>query len=83
MDVTEHPTGDGKVYLAVVPDAFSRMVVGSSIADHMRAELVVDALQMALWRPHPPAGQCVSHSDPLSTARGRSAGASERPNWPR
>ena len=58
MDVTEHPTGDGKVYLAVVLDAFSRRVVGWSIADHMRAELVVDAVQMALWRRRPPAGQC-------------------------
>ena len=62
MDVTEHPTGDGKVYLAVVLDAFSRMVVGWSIADHMRTELVVDALQMAIWRRRPPAGT-VAHSD--------------------
>jgi putative transposase len=45
MDVTEHPTGDGKVYLAVVLDAFSRRVVGWSIADHIRSELVVDAVQ--------------------------------------
>lgn len=67
MDVTEHPTGDGKVYLAVVLDAFSRMVVGWSIADHMRAELVVDALQMALWRRRPPVGQTVAHSDHGST----------------
>ena len=36
MDVTEHPTDDGKAYLAVVLDAFSRRVVGWSIADHMR-----------------------------------------------
>ena len=48
MDVTEHPTGDGKTYLAVVLDPFSRRVVGWSIADHMRAELVVDAIQMAI-----------------------------------
>jgi transposase InsO family protein len=38
MDVTEHPTGDGKVFVAVVLDAFSRMVVGWSIADHIGAE---------------------------------------------
>ncbi len=63
MDVTEHPTGDGKVYVAVVLDAFSRMVVGWSIADHIRAELVVDALQMATWRRRPPKGQTVAHSD--------------------
>ena len=63
MDVTEHPTGDGKVYLAVVLDAFSRRVVGWSIADHIRSELVVDAVRMALWRRRPPAGQTVAHSD--------------------
>ena len=60
---TEHPTGDGKVYLAVVLDAFSRMVVGWSIADHVRAELVVDALQMALWRRQPRPGRTIAHSD--------------------
>jgi putative transposase len=63
MDITEHPTGDGKLYLAIVLDAFSRMVVGWSIADHMRAELVVDALQMATWQRQPPAGSTVAHSD--------------------
>jgi len=63
MDVTEHPTGTGKVYLAVVLDAWSRRVVGWSIADHMRSELVVDALQMALWRRQPPDGQTIAHSD--------------------
>jgi len=39
-DVTEHPTGTGMVYLAVVLDAFSRRVIGWSIADHLRSELV-------------------------------------------
>ena len=63
MDVTEHPTGDGKLYLAVVLEAFSRMVVGWAIGDHMRAELVVDALQMAIWRRQPPPGQTVAHAD--------------------
>jgi len=67
MDVTEHPTGDGKAYLAVVLDAFSRRVVGWSIADHMRSELVVDALQMAIWRRRPPPGQTIAHSDHGST----------------
>ncbi len=62
-DVTEHPTDEGKVYLAVVVDAWSRRVVGWSIGDHMRSELVVDALQMAIWRRRPPAGQAVCHSD--------------------
>jgi transposase InsO family protein len=60
MDVTEHPTENGKAYLAVVLDAFSRRVVGWSIADHMRSELVVDALQMAIWRRRPPPGQTIA-----------------------
>jgi putative transposase len=63
MDITEHPTGEGKVYVAAVTDAWSRRVVGWSIADHIRAELVVDALQMAVWRRQPQAGQTVAHSD--------------------
>jgi putative transposase len=67
MDVTEHPIDQGKVYLAVVLDAFSRRVVGWSIADHIRAELVVDAVQMAIWRRQPPEGQVIAHSDHGST----------------
>lgn len=52
-DITEHPTAEGKVYLAAVIDAWSRRVVGWSIADHLRAELVCDALDMAVWRRRP------------------------------
>ena len=62
-DITEHPTLGGKVYCAVVIDAWNRQVVGHSIADHLRAELVVDALDMACWRTKPTAGQTVHHSD--------------------
>jgi putative transposase len=67
MDVTEHPTEQGKVYVAVVLDAFSRIVIGWSIADHMRQELVVDALQMAVWRRRPAPGTTIAHSDHGST----------------
>jgi len=63
MDITEHATATGKVYLAVVLDAWSRRVVGWSIADHIRAELVADAVQMATWRRRPPEGQTIAHSD--------------------
>lgn len=62
-DITEHPTREGKVYCAVVLDAWNRQVVGQSIADHLRAELVVDALDLACWRQKPIAGQTVHHSD--------------------
>lgn len=61
-DVTQHRTGEGWFYLAVVIDCFSRRVVGWSMADHIRSELVVDALQMAIWNRQPPAGT-VHHSD--------------------
>jgi transposase InsO family protein len=62
-DITEHPTREGKVYLAAVLDVFSRRIVGWSIADHLRAELVVDALEMARWRRRPAPGRTVLHSD--------------------
>ncbi|EFV13591.2 hypothetical protein HMPREF9336_01568 [Segniliparus rugosus ATCC BAA-974] len=60
-DVTQHPTREGWVYCAVVLDVFSRRVVGWSIADHLRSELVVDALDMARWRREPHG--TVVHSD--------------------
>jgi transposase InsO family protein len=62
-DITEHPTREGKVYLTAVLDVYSRRVVGWSIADHLRSELVVDALEMARWRRQPPRGQTIVHSD--------------------
>jgi putative transposase len=61
-DITYLPTWQGFLYLAVVLDAFSRRVVGWALADHLRTELVTDALEMALWNRHP-AGEVVHHSD--------------------
>ena len=52
-DVTYLQTWEGWLYLAAVQDAYSRAIVGWSMADHMRAELVVDALQMAVAPPPP------------------------------
>lgn len=60
-DITEHPTAQGKVYCAAVIDVWSRRIVGWSIADHIRTELVVDALQMATWQRRPTG--TVVHSD--------------------
>jgi putative transposase len=62
-DVTEHPTGEGKVYVAVVIDAWSRRVIGWSIADHLRTELVCDALDVACWRRRPQPGGLIHHAD--------------------
>jgi len=61
-DLTEVATWEGKLYLAVVVDCFSRRCVGWAMAEHMRAELVVDALEMAIWRRQPARG-LVHHSD--------------------
>jgi putative transposase len=61
-DLTEITTWEGKLYLAVVVDCFSRRCVGWAMAEHMRAELVVDALEMALWQRRPDVG-LVHHSD--------------------
>jgi len=52
-DITEHPTTEGKVYCAAVMDAYARLIVGWSIAEHMRTELVTDALGMAIVRRQP------------------------------
>jgi putative transposase len=52
-DITEHPTAEGRVYCAAVMDAYSRLIVGWSIAEHMRTELVADALGMAIIRRQP------------------------------
>jgi putative transposase len=61
-DITEHPTAEGKVFVAAVIDAWSRRVVGWSIADHPRSALVVDALDMAIWRRRPAPG-LIHHAD--------------------
>ena len=61
-DLTEIATWQGKLYLAVVIDCYSRRAVGWAMAEHMRAELVVEALEMAVWRRKPAVG-LVHHSD--------------------
>jgi putative transposase len=63
-DITQHPTDEGWLYAAVVIDAWSRRVVGHAIADHLRTELVIDALETAIWRRRPPAGSgLILHAD--------------------
>src|SRR6266567_4078984 len=61
-DVTYIPTREGWLYLAVVEDLFSRMVVGWSMDQTMTSRLVVDALAMAVRRRLPGEG-LVAHSD--------------------
>jgi putative transposase len=51
------------VFLAVILDAFSRLVVGWALADHLRAELAIAALDMALERRRPKPSSLIHHSD--------------------
>lgn len=61
-DITYLRCWEGWLYLAVVLDCYSRRIVGFAIEDHLRAELVVDALEQALQRRRPGRG-LVHHSD--------------------
>jgi putative transposase len=61
-DITYLRTWEGWLYLVAVQDVYSRRIVGWSMADHMRAELVTDALQMALAQRRPAPG-LIWHSD--------------------
>jgi putative transposase len=61
-DITYIRTWEGWLYLASVMDCYSRRIVGWAIADHLRAELVVDALEMAVTRRRPDE-RLVHHSD--------------------
>jgi putative transposase len=61
-DITYLRTWEGWLYLASVMDCYSRRIVGWALADHLRAQLVIDALEMAVARRRPDAG-LVHHSD--------------------
>jgi putative transposase len=61
-DISYVPTGEGWLYLAVVLDLFTRKIVGWAMRDHMRAELTIAALTMAIQRQKPPPG-LIHHSD--------------------
>jgi len=61
-DITYISTWMGFLYLAVVLDVYSRRIVGWAMADHLRSELVVEAVEMALWRRRPSDG-VIHHSD--------------------
>lgn len=61
-DITYIWTEEGWLYLAVVMDLYSRMVVGWSMSERMTSKLVIEALQMAIWRRKKPRG-VILHSD--------------------
>ena len=60
--ITDIPTWAGFLSLAVVLDAHSRRIVGWAMADHLRSEPVIDAVDMAVWRRRPTPG-VIHHSD--------------------
>ncbi len=65
-DITYVATREGFLYLAFILDVYSRRIVGWAVEKHLRTELVVDALRMAVWRRKPallacstiPTGEC-------------------------
>jgi putative transposase len=69
-DITEHKTGEGKVYLCAIKDVYSKKIVGYSIDSQMKASLAVHALENAVLMRGDIAG-CVVHSDRGSQFRSR------------
>jgi putative transposase len=61
-DITYVPTWMGFLYLAIVLDVYSRRIVGWAMADHLRTELVIEAVDMALWQRRP-SETVIHHSD--------------------
>ena len=76
-DITYVPTSKAGSILAVVLDLFTRKIVGWAMRDHMRAELTIAALTMAIQRQNPPPG-LIHHSD-----RGSQYAAADYPKGPR
>ena len=69
-DITEHPTGEGKLYLCAFKDVCSNRIVGYALADRMTAELAVVALRTTIARRQP-SGTVIVHSDRGSQFRSR------------
>jgi putative transposase len=68
-DLTEVATWEGKLYLAVVIDCYSRRCVGWAMAEHMRAELVVEALERRSGNAGPRPDWCITATGAVSTCR--------------
>jgi putative transposase len=70
-DITEHPTGEGKLYCCLIKDLFSNRIVGYALDDRMTAQLAVTALRTAVARRQPK-NVVIVHSDRGSQFRARS-----------
>ncbi|OIJ97337.1 transposase [Streptomyces monashensis] len=73
-DITEHATGEGKLYLCAVKDVYSGRIAGYSIDARMKSRLAVAALESAVVRRGSAAG-CIVHSDRGSQFRSRKVAA--------
>jgi putative transposase len=62
-DLTYVATWSGFVYAAFIIDVYSRMIVGWQLATHLRTDLALDALEMALWRRDSDLDGLIHHSD--------------------
>lgn len=62
-DITYVATQEGWLYLAIFMDLLTRKIVGFSLADHMRSEMVIEALQMGIQRQNVEPGTLIIHSD--------------------
>lgn len=69
-DITEHPTGEGKLYLCAVKDLWSNRIVGYALDERMKARLAVAAIETAVARRGGVAG-CIVHTDRGSQFRAR------------
>jgi putative transposase len=69
-DITEHPTGEGKLYCCLIKDLFSNRIVGYSISDRMTKHLAIGALRATLARRRF-VGTVIVHSDRGSQFRSR------------
>jgi len=70
-DITEHRTGEGKLYLCAIKDVFSNRIVGYSISDRMKSRIAVDALANAVARRGGQVAGCVLHTDRGSQFRSK------------
>jgi putative transposase len=86
-DITYVQTFSGWVYTAFVMDLFARTILGWQVADHLRSDLALDALEMAIWsRRYDDLGGLVHHSDRgpstrLSVTRSGSPGKGQSGRW--
>ena len=77
IDITEHPTGEGKLYCCAIKDVYSNRIVGYSIDSRMTAQLAITALNNAVTRRATAGADvagCIVHADRGSQFRSRKSG---------